>query len=107
MMLVLDLDRTLEPEQLPFVSAFYTSLFTLAIISNDATNMYKVAASVRLCVCVPYFGKNVRTDFHETFHGSYGSYVDLNGKKSGKFQPLMCKISENGAKLPISRKSCG
>ena len=44
MMLVLDLDRTLEPEQLPFVSAFYTSLFTLAIISNDATNMYKVAA---------------------------------------------------------------
>jgi len=32
-----------------------------------------------------------------------GSYVDFNGK----CRPLMCKNSENGAKLPISRKSCG
>ena len=28
--------------------------------------VYKVAASVRLCVCSG-FRKNVRTDFHETF----------------------------------------
>jgi len=28
-------------------------------------------------------------------------------KNSGKCQPLMCKNSENGAELPISKKSCG
>ena len=38
----------------------------------------------------------------------WGHNVDLNGKKSEKFQPLMCKNSENVAKLPISAKwACG
>ena len=70
--------------------------------------IYKAAASVCPSVCLcSGFRKNVQTDFHETGHDSWGSYVDLNGKNYGKCRPLMCKSSENSAKLPISRKSCG
>ena len=62
--------------------------------------------SVRLCVCVPDFGK--RADrFPLNFSWFIGVIHRLERKKFLKCRPLMCKNSENGAKLPISRKSCG
>ena len=36
---------------------------------TDTTSIYKVAASVCLCLSSGFL-KNVKTDFHETFHGS-------------------------------------
>jgi len=49
----------------------------------------QAAAFVCVSVCLCFrFRKNVRTDFHETFHGSYGSQADLNGNKNfGKCGP--------------------
>ena len=51
--------------------------------------LYKVAASVCVCVCLSSgFLINVRTYFHETFHGSEGSWADVNGKNIRKISTL-------------------
>jgi len=43
--------------------------------------VYKAAASVCPSVSSEFL-KNQRTDFHETFHVSQGSYVDVNGSQN-------------------------
>jgi len=72
-------------------------------------SIYKAAASVCLSVCVSVF--RISQKRADRFPWNFSSLIGVIGRRerikktSGKFRPLMCKISENGAKLPTSRKS--
>ena len=60
-------------------------------LSHNCLLMILYVNFLPLNVCVSVFRiseKNVWTDFHETFHGSYGLYVDLNGIKFRKMSTL-------------------
>jgi len=58
--------------------------------------LYKVAASVGLCVCVLDFGKTCGLISMKLCTVLRGHYVDVDGKTSGKFWPLMWTNGENG-----------
>ena len=64
---------------------FYSKFLQLAGRKRNGSSAIGTNAA---SVCLSSgFLKNVQTDFHETFHGSKGSYVDVNGKHPENFDP--------------------
>jgi len=66
--------------------------------------IYKAAASVSVCLSVFPISQQRADLFRCNFSWFKGVIGRRDRKNPGKLRPLMCKISENGAKLPTSRR---